>query len=146
MTERAAPLRRATPGDLATIIADLPAYWDGRDVRHLHHPMFVREFGDAAFVAGAVHGYLFGFVAPAHVGYIHAVAVHREQRGTGLGRHLHAAFADAARARGATRLKAITGPGNTASIRFHERLGFTPELVADYGGPGQDRVVLTRLL
>ena len=137
-------LRRATPGDLAAILDDLPAYWGDRDVRHLHHPMFVREFGDTAFVSGAVDGYLFGFVAPAHVGYIHAVAVHRRARGGGVGRHLHKAFADAARARGATRLKAITGPANADSIRFHERLGFTASLIADYSGPGQDRVILTR--
>jgi len=137
-------LRRATPTDLAAILADLPAYWGDRDVRHLHHPMFVREFGDTAFVAGDVDGYLFGFVAPAHVGYIHAVAVHERRRGSGLGRHLHAAFAAAARARGATRLKAITGAANRESITFHERLGFTACLIPDYSGPGQDRVVLTR--
>jgi ribosomal protein S18 acetylase RimI-like enzyme len=139
-------LRRATPGDLATILADLPAYWDDRDVRHLHHPMFVREFGDTAFVSGAVDGYLFGFVAPAHIGYIHAVAVHRRSRGSGLGARLHDAFAAAARARGATRLKAITGPANVASIRFHERLGFAAALVVDYSGPGEHRVVLSREL
>ncbi|GIF67900.1 hypothetical protein Ais01nite_59350 [Asanoa ishikariensis] len=137
-------LRRATPTDLAAILADLPAYWGDRDVRHLHHPMFVREFGDTAFVSGDVDGYLFGFVAPAHVGYIHAVAVHERSRGSGLGRHLHAAFAAAARARGATRLKAITGAANADSIGFHERIGFTACLIPDYSGPGQDRVVLTR--
>ncbi|GIF72660.1 GNAT family N-acetyltransferase [Asanoa siamensis] len=137
-------LRRATPRDLAEILADLPSYWGDRDVRHLHHPMFVREFGDTAFVSGDVDGYLFGFVAPAHIGYIHAVAVHRRRRGTGVGRHLHTAFAAAARARGATRLKAITGPANAESIQFHERIGFKADLVTDYSGPGQDRVVLTR--
>lgn len=139
-------VRPATPADLAEILGDLPAFWGDRDVRHLHHPMFVHEFGDTAFVArgpAGVDGYLFGFVTPAGVGYVHAVAVRLALRGAGLGRLLHETFAAAARSRGATSRKAITTPANAASIRFHERLGFTAEVVADYSGPGQPRVVLT---
>ncbi|MGC8487229.1 MAG: GNAT family N-acetyltransferase [Clostridia bacterium] len=60
-----------------------------------------------------------------------------------------------ARASGCTRLKAITSPGNAASIAFHRRMGFTllgdPDdrgvpVVRDYSGPGVDRVVMVRPL
>jgi len=139
-------IRRATPADLAAILTDLPAFWGDRDVGHLHHPFLVHEFGDTAFAAGAVDGYLFGFVTPARVGYIHVVAVRRDLRGGGLGRRLHTRFAAEAAARGATSLKAITTPANTASIAFHERLGFTATPAPDYNGPGRDRVLLTRPL
>jgi hypothetical protein len=36
---------RATPSDYPAIRAALPRFWDDRDLRGLHHPMFVHEFG-----------------------------------------------------------------------------------------------------
>jgi GNAT superfamily N-acetyltransferase len=135
-----------TASDFAAIIADLPGFWGERDVRHVHHPMFLHEFGDTALVVrdgDRVAAYLLGFVAPGGVGYVHAVGVHRSHRRRGLARALYAAFADLARARGATRMKAITTPANEGSIAFHRALGLQPALVRDYTGPGEDRVVLT---
>ena len=39
-----------TKRDYDRIIEDLPDFWDGRDTRQLHHPMFINEFGNSAFV------------------------------------------------------------------------------------------------
>jgi GNAT superfamily N-acetyltransferase len=145
------PVRPATIDDYAAIVADLPAFWGDRDVRHAHHPIVVREFGDTAVVHdgddgvdSGVDGYLFGFVTPARLGYVHAVAVRGPARGTGVARLLYEAFTGTVRARGAVGLKAITTVGNAASIAFHRRLGFSAEVVADYGGPGEPRVVFHR--
>ncbi|BCJ35058.1 hypothetical protein Athai_25610 [Actinocatenispora thailandica] len=133
-----------TPADLGRILADHDRYWPGRDLRSLHHPMYCRQFADTSLVARAdgIAGYLFGFVAPTGEGYVHLVAVRDDARGSGLGRTLYQRFGDLAAGRGADRLTAITAPGNAGSIAFHRALGFVAETVADYSGPGADRVVL----
>jgi GNAT superfamily N-acetyltransferase len=132
-----------TPTDYAEIVSSLDCYWGGRDLRALHHPMFIHEFGETALVvrSGVVAAYLFGFVA-GEVGYVHLVGVRDGFRRRGLASLLYEAFATLARKRGAARLKAITTPGNEGSIAFHRALGMTAELVPDYAGPGADRVVL----
>src|SRR5436190_5366441 len=111
--------RRAGVPDLAAVLRDHHAFWDGRDLRHLHHPLWVRELGDTAWVAedaGVVAAYLFGLVATAEpVGYVHLVAVRASHRGRGLGRALWERFAAQAAARGCTTLRAVTTPGNAAS-------------------------------
>ena len=56
------------------------------------------------------------------------------------------AFAEAADRQGALRLKAITSVGNTGSIAFHRRLGFDAQIVENYSGPDQARVVFHREL
>jgi ribosomal protein S18 acetylase RimI-like enzyme len=143
-------------GDLAAILRDFERFWGDHPqaglLRHLHHPMFFREFADTAFVArraadGELAGYLLGFVAPTGDGYIHFVAVREDGRGLGLGRRLYETFTAVALGRGATALKALTSPGNERSIAFHRRMGFTEmTLDEDYAGSGRARVVMRRPL
>lgn len=134
--------------DLTTILREHQRFWGERDLRHLHHPLLVHEFGDTAFVRraadGTVAAYLFGFVTPARLGYVHLVAVRDDARGAGHGRALYAHFAAVAAEAGATGLKAITTPDNVGSIAFHRRMGFSVTAVPDYSGPGQPRLVLRR--
>jgi ribosomal protein S18 acetylase RimI-like enzyme len=142
---------RARDTDLAGILADYPRFWGDRErPRYLHHPMFVIEFGDTAFVArradGQILAYLLGFVAPTRDAYIHFIAVRDDARGQGLARRLYATFTEAAVARGARALKAITSPGNEGSLAFHRALGFTLTPAGDYGGAGQARVVMRKPL
>ena len=132
------------PAVLAEILEDLPAFWGERDLRALHHSMWVHQFSSDALVArtdGRLLGYLFGVITAHELGYVHLIATRVDQRGQGLGRALYATFMAQARARGATRVEAITTPSNHGSIAFHQRLGFTAELVPDYSGPGQSRVL-----
>lgn len=139
----------ATMADLRQVLADHGRYWGERDLRALHLSALVQEFGNTCLVARStdgIRGYLFGFVTPSGTGYVHLIATRDDARGRGLGRRLYAAFIDAASAAGASRLKAITSPANTGSIAFHRSLGFAAEVVEDYDGPGQDRVVFTRPL
>jgi ribosomal protein S18 acetylase RimI-like enzyme len=141
----------ATRADFAEIRSSLDAFWGERDVAHLHHPMFIEEFGDCALVVrdtdGRVAAYLLGMVVAAkRLGYVHAVAVREDQRGHGLGRRLYEAFSVLALERGCTRIKAITTPGNTESVAFHRSMGMDADPVSDYSGPGQPRIVFTREL
>ena len=139
---------RATTADYNAIVNALAEYWGERDMRARHHPMFVHEFGDTALVmrdvSGGVAAYLFGFVAPTQVGYVHLVGVRADSRRTGLGRRLYSEFEKLARHRGATALKAISIPTNHDSIAFHRALDMSATEVADYSGPGQPRIVFRR--
>ncbi|WP_236060961.1 GNAT family N-acetyltransferase [Actinacidiphila acididurans] len=146
MPEHIAP---AGIDDLHQVLADHHRYWGERDLRPLHLSALVHEFGETFLAARAedgIRGYVIGFVTPTGTGYVHLIATRDDTRGTGLGRRLYAAFADAAHRHGAVRLKAITSPGNAGSIAFHRSLGFDAAVVPDYNGPGRDMVVFRRAL
>ena len=108
----------------------------------------VHEFGDTALVIrdgnGGVAAYLFGFVAPTQVGYVHLVGARADSRRAGLGRRLYREFETLARHRGAMALKAISIPTNHDSIAFHRALNMPATEVTDYSGPGQPRIVFWR--
>ena len=126
------------------VLSLLPLFWDDRDARHLHHPVWFRQLSGTALAArdetGALIGYLLGAPTPAG-GYAHVVATLPAARGQGTGRALYARFAAAVSSSGPTTVEAITMPTNAGSVAFHRRLGFTAELVEDYAGPGEDRVL-----
>jgi ribosomal protein S18 acetylase RimI-like enzyme len=150
MTGMGVRIEPMTLSDLAEVLADHDQFWGGRDLHFLHQRVFVQEFGDTCLTARdagePIAGYLLGFTTPRRVGYVHAVAVRAQARGSGCGQALYLAFAAAAGAQGAERLKAITTEANAGSIAFHRRLGFDVRQVDDYGGPGLPRIVMTRAL
>lgn len=131
------------------VLASLSAFWDGRDVQHLHHPVWFRQFGDDALVArdpaGALAGYLLAHCTPS-LAYIHVVSVHPTFRGQGVARSLYDRLLAEAGRQGTERVEAITTPTNEVSVEFHLRLGFAAERVIDYAGPGEDRVVFRRFV
>ena len=114
--------------------------------------LFFVHFRDTSFVAerdGALAGFLVGFLSPAEPAeaYVHFVGVSPEERGSGLGRALYERFFELARVNGRTRVSCVTSPLNSASIAFHEAIGFEPSRpLPGYDGPGEDRVVFTRSL
>jgi GNAT superfamily N-acetyltransferase len=143
------------------ILSALEEFWGdaAERVRRVHHPMFVHEFGDTAWVVrdeSLIIGYLFGFWSQSEpTGYIHLVAVRRTHQGRGIGRGLYEQFEALARQHRCTKLKAITPPMNYDSIAFHQRLGFQllgepneegVPVVRDYFGPGMSRVVFEKRL
>ena len=146
MAARIAP---AHVTDIQQVLADHSRYWGERDLRDLHLLALVQEFGETCLVARSddgVLGYLIGFVTPGGTGYVHLIATRDDARGSGLGRDLYGAFAEAARRQGAVRLKAVTSLGNKGSTAFHRSLGFDVRVVEDYNGPGEDRVVFSRAI
>jgi predicted GNAT superfamily acetyltransferase len=152
-------ISNCTVHDYDQILAALAEFWDGRDVRHLHHPFLIHEFADTAFVirdGGQVVAYLFGFFSQTEpVGYVHAIAVRASARRRGLAQRLYGHFVECARRRGCRHIKAMTNPANTGSIAFHKSLGMEllgePNaegipVVSDYSGRGQSRVVFWKSL
>ena len=148
-----------TKQDYDRIIEELPDFWDGRDTRQLHHPMFINEFGNSAFVirdGKVIVAYLFGFISQtAPVGYVHAIAVRSSARRRHLAHELFEHFVAFARSKNCTHLKAITTPSNSGSIAFHKSLGMQvlgePDnpgvlVVADYAGSNEPRVVFWKAI
>jgi ribosomal protein S18 acetylase RimI-like enzyme len=133
--------------DFRSVTGHHTRYWGNRDLQSLHLAALIHEFPETSLVATAedgIRGYIFGFVTPHQLAYVHLIATRDDARSTGLGRRLYEAFITAAQEQGATCLKAITSPGNGGSIAFHRSLGFDVRVVTDYNGPGADRVVFAR--
>ena len=123
-------LRSAIPADHARILAVMPHWWGGRDLRALVPSLFLEHFAGTSLVAethdGDLAGFLVGFVSqdyPAEA-YVHMIGVDPARRGDGLGRRLHDAFADLVRERGVRRIRCVTSTVNEASVAFHTAIGF----------------------
>jgi GNAT superfamily N-acetyltransferase len=150
-------IQNCTKADFDFIVGHVAEFWGDDRTLNLHHPMFLYEFGDTAFVlrdGDHVMAYLFGvFSQTEPTAYVHLVGVHETARRRGFAKQLYEHFAAVAIARGCTQLKAITTAGNRASLAFHRSIGMVPvaggdavDVVRDYGGPGQDRVVMRKRL
>jgi predicted GNAT superfamily acetyltransferase len=150
----AAEIAACTQQDYLQILDDLAEFWDGREVRSLHHPFLIHEFGNSAFVIRSesqVVAYLFGFISQTEpVGYVHLIAVRASARRRQLAQRLYDHFIAFARQHGCKRIKVITTPANSGSIAFHHSLGMQllgqPNtdglpVVSDYAGRGASRVV-----
>jgi GNAT superfamily N-acetyltransferase len=155
----AAEISACTRQDYLRILDDWAEFWDGRDVRSLHHPFLVHEFGNSAFVirdGSEVVAYLFGLISQTEpVGYVHLVAVRASARRRQLAQRLYKHFTQFARQHGCKHLKAITTPANSGSIAFHKSLGMQllgepnadgVPVVADYAGRGTPRVVFWKAI
>lgn len=132
---------------LGELLAAHEEFWDGRDLRALHAAMWFRQFGGWALLAmdgPVIAGYLCGTVTADGLGYVHLVATRKPYRGRGIARQLWATFEANARHAGATRLEAVTSPGNAGSIAFHQSLGMTAEEIANYTGNGGTTVLFRR--
>ncbi len=142
--------RGITQGDFHHIVSVIDQWWGG-PTSALAHPLFFYEFGRHAVIAedeeeGRMAGFLLGFVTDgdARVAYVHLVGIDPAFRRRGVGRTLYQEFTRQAREAGAVRIKAITTPGNQASVDFHKALGYSVELVSDYAGPNRARYVFLR--
>ena len=161
--------RHPTAADHGRVLAVLDEWWGGfgdaagSQQRALLLPrLYFQHFTDSSYLVeradGRLVAFLVGFLSPADpaVAYIHFVGVDPALHRSGVARGLYTRFFEDAAARGARSVRCITSPGNSASLAFHNRLGFAIEpsqtlvdgvaVQRDYDGPGLDRVALTRTL
>lgn len=140
--------------DFLQIISEIEDFWGSNRTLAYHHPMFVNEFGDTAFVIKnreKVIAYLFGFLSQRErIGYVHLIGVRQDFQKKGFGKTLYAHFIEILKQKNIYEIKAITTPTNEKSIKFHLSLGMTMtgveqengiKVVKNYSGIGQDRVV-----
>jgi GNAT superfamily N-acetyltransferase len=132
----------------ARLLAQHDRFWS-TDTRALHHPVWFHQFGGFGAVARSGNedvGYVLGVVTADRLAYVHLLAVRDDVRRSGLGRRLARWFDDVAAGTGARVVQAVTRPDNAAAVAFHTALGASAHLSRDHGGPGRDRLVLTRPL
>ena len=150
-------IQHCSKTDFDQILTDIVDFWGSDRTLCMHHPMFIYEFGNTAFVIknkDKVIAYLFGFFSQTDkTGYVHLVGVKQSCQGQGLGKQLYDNFTTLAKKQGCTKLKAITTTRNQASISFHKKIGMRligersengNEVVKNYSGPGEDRVVFEK--
>jgi ribosomal protein S18 acetylase RimI-like enzyme len=156
--------RRPAEADYLRMVRVVDDWWAGRHIDTLLPRLWLQHFTGTSWLvedeSGRLAGFLVGFVSPDEptTAYCHMVAIDPNRRGRGIGRQLYERFFHDARAAGATRVVAVTWPGNRASVAFHRALGFQPATGPGtqnlYGTPAypgydfdrEDRVVLTRPL
>lgn len=152
-------IENCTPKDFHQILTDIADFWGSDRTLSTHHPMFIYEFGDTAFVIreeNKVIAYLFGFLSQtSRTGYVHLIGVRENAQRKGLGNMLYAHFIHYLKSIDYRKVKAMTIPGNSKSISFHKKLGMKLqgeknsegiEVVKDYSGPGLDRVVFEMMI
>ncbi len=154
-------IRHPEPSDHERIMAVMPDWWGGRDLRAMLPRLFLHHFNDTSFVAeeeGDLVAFLVGFMSPSRAGeaYIHFVGVHPGHRDLGLGRELYRRFFEVCRDRGRDVIRACTSPVNRGSILFHQHMGFDMEpgdhvvdgipVTRDYNRPGDPKVLFTKHL
>jgi ribosomal protein S18 acetylase RimI-like enzyme len=144
-------IRHAEPADYGRVIGRVNAWWGGRDMAPMLPRLFFVHFEGTSYVLddedGQLAAFLIGFLSQADddEAYIHFVGVTPDRRGEGLGRSLYERFFEEVRSQGRTVVRCVTSPANQASVDFHEALGFDIDrVVADYDGPGADRVLLVK--
>ena len=122
-------IRHAQPVDWERVMAVMPGWWGGRDLRALLPRVFFEHFRTTSWVAeheDELVAFLVGFLCPAHrdEAYIHFAGVAPTWRRAGLARDLYHRFFEVARADERTCVHAVTSVVNRDSIAFHQRLGF----------------------
>jgi GNAT superfamily N-acetyltransferase len=147
-----------TMDDFEQITSEIAQFWGSDRTLHLHQSYLVHEFGNTAFViheGKQVIAYLFGFFSQTeNRAYVHLIGVREGHQRKGLGKVLYDKFIGKAKERGINKIKAITTPGNSKSINFHQKiigmklLGKPNKdginVIENYSGPNNDRVVFER--
>ena len=154
--------RRPVEADYVGLVRVIDDWWGGRKLDILLPRLWLQHFTGTSWLAetaeGRLAGFLIGFHSPdqPNVAYCRLVATNPNLRLRGVGRALYEHFFDDARMAGRHEVRAITWPGNRASIAFHRALGFEVEAGPGsqnlYGTPSQpgydfdreDRAILVR--
>ena len=149
--------------DYTYISENLDSWWGGRNMVPMLPKLWFKDFSDTSFVIRGENlkpiAFLVGYISQVDKtkAYVHFIGVDPGYRSDGLGRSLYEAFATRALELGANYIEAVTSPANTASLRFHQAIGFMAKdtggsLVLpteasghkDFDGTGEDRVLLSK--
>lgn len=154
-------LRNARPQDHPRIMAVMPTWWGGRDLRYGVPRLFLDHFYNTSFVMERgleMAGFLIGFLSPARPdqGYAHFLGVDPKHHRQGIGRRLYERFFLLCREHGRSLVHSRTAPVNRASIAFHQKLGFEIlqgdgeiggiPVIKDYNLPGEPMVGFVKRL
>lgn len=152
MTDAAALASRALRDDDYPRAREVVEGWFGHPVGLVMHRLFFDQLGPSGVwleePGGAPAGFLLGLASEREpdLAYVHMHVVAPAWRGRGAGERLYRDFCERAARRGCRRVRALAAPARSASIRFHERLGFAGRREPGFLGPDGDRIVFERAL
>ncbi|MBI3654523.1 MAG: GNAT family N-acetyltransferase [Acidobacteria bacterium] len=114
MTDANPAICNLTKSDFAQSLSGLADFWGNARTAAFHHPMFLYEFGNTAFVikdSDTMIAYLFGFFSQtAPLAYVHLIGVRQTPQRRGLGRKLYEHFSALVKTKECREVKAITTP------------------------------------
>ena len=150
-------IRSVRENDFVECIAVTHRAWPEFKEREAIYHLLTRFFADTSFVSeegGAIRGFLLGFISQVdrRDAYIHLIVTDPASQRRGVARGLYQEFFRKARALGCQSVRLTVSPDNEASLAFHRRLGFRPEIRGesvwvgsvlaqkDFNGPGNAMV------
>ncbi|MDQ0205363.1 GNAT family N-acetyltransferase [Alkalicoccobacillus murimartini] len=148
-------IRNVRSHDQKQILSAVNEWWGGRDMAHMLPSLFFHHFTETSFIVEEnekMIGFLIGFLSQTNAteAYIHFVGVHPNFRKKQIGSTLYRTFFDYVHEEGRKTIRCITSLENKLSITYHQHMGFEIEpgnkvvdgieVVANYDGPGKDRV------
>jgi ribosomal protein S18 acetylase RimI-like enzyme len=126
--------------------------------------IFTKHFKNTSFVVedidGNLIGFLLGFISQNNPkeGYIHLLCIDLKLRREGIAKNLVKNFIKTVSDKGCKKVVLVTKPQNKISIKFYNKMGFIPyksnqivqiedmDVFKDYDGPGEDKIVLFKLI
>jgi GNAT superfamily N-acetyltransferase len=151
--------------DFPHISKNLDSWWGGRNMAPMLPKLWFKDFSDTSFVIRGENltpiAFLVGYISQTDKtkAYVHFIGVDPEYRSEGLGKSLYEAFETKVLDLGANHIEAVTSPANTASLRFHQAIGFMAKDTSgslvlpteasghkDFDGIGEDRVLLSKTI
>ena len=154
-------IRRAQSKDYYTVKAVINEWWGGRNMAGKLPKFLFDHFQETSFIMelnGRMTGFLIGFLSQTRTeeAYIHFAGVHPDNWGEGVAEELYDAFFDCVLDEDRRIIRAVTSPGNEASVAFHQAMGFNllagdktengVPVHTDYDGEGQDRILFEKKL
>lgn len=154
-------IRALKEADYNDVISLLDEWWGGRHMTEMLPRLFFKHFNNTSFAIqenDKIVAFLIGFVSQVYPNqaYVHFIGVHPEYRKRGFGVQLYQTFFDVVKQKGCDIVCIVTSPVNKNSIAFHTHIGFQVEtgncnvdgiaVNTDYDGPGEDRVLLNKML
>ncbi|MDQ1088865.1 GNAT family N-acetyltransferase [Siphonobacter sp. SORGH_AS_1065] len=88
-------VENCTLEDYFSIVEDIVEFWGSNRTLKYHHPIYIHEFGQTAFVIrdeGKPIAYLFGFISDQSAGYVHLIGIRESYQKKGFRKFTLSAF------------------------------------------------------
>jgi ribosomal protein S18 acetylase RimI-like enzyme len=150
-------IRLVSEADFTTCIDIAHRTWPDFLEREAIYHILCKYFNTTCVVSednGTILAFLLGFISQvdAREAYIHLIVTDSAAQRRGIASSLYMEFFKTVRQLGATRVRLTVDPANAASLGFHIRLGFRPDIIGeriqvgnvwaakDFNGPGRHMV------